>query len=194
MAWYLESFLLRHFIFLYKVCKALLAEFNVVLPHFHSVAPPNHGLTKRFKCFLGDNLSIHTLSDHSNWDQVLLFITYACITATQTTTGFSPFHLHYERQPTCTLDTVLHNALTPLSAHCFPRSRNFPSNAVSSLVHLLVNTRSYRNLTMSRPGHYTNSRWAPFFGFRCHVRLHVYLRSSQQNTTILICYQKHFAS
>lgn len=50
---------------------------------------------------------MYMASDHTNWDLVLPYVTYAYNTASQATTGFSPFFLVYGREPTCTLDTIL---------------------------------------------------------------------------------------
>lgn len=52
-------------------------------------------------------LSMYVASDHSNWDQVLPFVTYAYNTAVQATTGFSPYFLLYGREPSNTVDTIL---------------------------------------------------------------------------------------
>lgn len=65
-------------------------------------------------------LSHYVASDHSNWDQVLPFVTYAYNTAAQATTGFSPYFLLYGREPCNTLDTILQykpdeSETTPLS-------------------------------------------------------------------------------
>lgn len=43
-------------------------------------------------------------ADHTNWDTILPFVTFAYNTATQRTTGYSPFFLVYGRQPTSPLD------------------------------------------------------------------------------------------
>ena len=114
----LRNFVLRHGaprellsdrgrVFLSEVIQALLAACNIV--HHKSTAyhPQTNGLTERFNRTLGDMLTMYVASDHSNWDTVLPFVTYAYNTATQATTGFSPFFLLYGREPSCTMDTLL---------------------------------------------------------------------------------------
>lgn len=64
-------------------------------------------MTERFNRSLGDMLAMYVSEDHSNWDRVLPFVTYAYNSAPQTTTGFSPFFLLYGREPSCSMDTIL---------------------------------------------------------------------------------------
>lgn len=114
----LRNFVLRHGaprellsdrgrVFLSQVVEALLAECHVVHRTSTAYHPQTNGLTERFNRTLGDMLTAYVASDHSNWDMILPFVTYAYNTATQATTGFSPFFLLYGREPSCTLDTVL---------------------------------------------------------------------------------------
>ncbi|XP_077534689.1 uncharacterized protein LOC144146627 [Haemaphysalis longicornis] len=65
-------------------------------------------------------LSMYVSRDHSNFDLVLPFVTYAYNTATQSTTGFSPFFLLYGREPSCLLDTIL--PYRPGISECVPVS------------------------------------------------------------------------
>lgn len=56
-------------------------------------------------------------------DTLLPFVTYAYNTATQTTTGFSPYFLLYGREASCPLDTILPyrpdaTKYTPVSQLC----------------------------------------------------------------------------
>lgn len=117
------SFILRHFIlrhgaprellsdrgrvFLSNVIQELLRSCRIVHRTSTAYHPQTNGLTERFNRTLGDMLSMYIDSDHSNWDVVLPFVTYAYNTATQSTTGFSPFFLLYGREPSSTLDTIL---------------------------------------------------------------------------------------
>uniref|UniRef100_A0A6G5A9U4 Putative tick transposon n=1 Tax=Rhipicephalus microplus TaxID=6941 RepID=A0A6G5A9U4_RHIMP len=64
-------------------------------------------MTERFNRTLGSMLSMYVASDHSNWDQVLPFVTYAYNTVVQATTGFSPYFLLYGREPSNAVDTIL---------------------------------------------------------------------------------------
>lgn len=94
-------------VFLSEVVQALLTECNIVHRTSTAYHPQTNGLTERFNRTLGDMLAMYVASDHSNWDLVLPFVTFAYNTATQTTTGFSPFFLLYGREPSCTVDTIL---------------------------------------------------------------------------------------
>ena len=130
------TFLLRHFVlrhgaprellsdrgrvFLADVLKALLDECRIVHRTSTAYHPQTNGMTERFNRTLGDMLSMYVASDHSNWDQVLPFVTYAYNTAAQATTGFSPYFLLYGREPSNTIDTILpykpdESESTPLS-------------------------------------------------------------------------------
>lgn len=94
-------------VFLSDVIEALLEKCRVVHRTTTAYHPQTNGMTERFNRTLGDMLAMYVASDQSRWDHVLPFVTYAYNTATQTTTGFSPFFLLYGREPTCTLDTIL---------------------------------------------------------------------------------------
>lgn len=94
-------------VFLSEVIEALLAACRVTHRTTTAYHPQTNGLTERFNSTLGDMLAMYVSSDHTNWDQVLPFITYAYNTAQQATTGFSPFFLLYGREPSCLFDTIL---------------------------------------------------------------------------------------
>ncbi|XP_037505907.1 uncharacterized protein LOC119382273 [Rhipicephalus sanguineus] len=64
-------------------------------------------MTERFNRTLADMLATYASDDHTDWDRVLPFVTYAYTSAAQTTTGFSPFFLLYGREPSCSMDTIL---------------------------------------------------------------------------------------
>lgn len=94
-------------VFLSDAVESLLKECRVIHRTTTAYHPQTNGMTERFNRTLGDMLSMYVASDHSNWDRVLTFVTYAHNTAVQTTTGFSPYFLLYGREPSCTLDTIL---------------------------------------------------------------------------------------
>lgn len=94
-------------VFLSEAVKALLTECNIVHRTTTAYHPQTNGLDERFNRTLGDMLAMYIASDHSNWDVVLPFVTYAYNTAVQSTTRFSPFFLLYGREPSCTMDTIL---------------------------------------------------------------------------------------
>lgn len=52
-------------------------------------------------------LSMYVTNDHKNWDEILPYVTLAYNTATQETTGFTPFRLLYGREVTTMLDAML---------------------------------------------------------------------------------------
>src|SRR5690606_5988247 len=53
-----------------------------------------NGLTERLNHTLTDIISLYVSPDHSNWDRVLPFATYAYNTSRQPTHGYTPFQLH----------------------------------------------------------------------------------------------------
>lgn len=93
--------------FLSDTVEALLKQCQIIHRSTTAYHPQTNGMTERFNRTLSDMLAMYVDSAHSNWDQVLPFVTYAYNTATQTTTGFSPFFLLYGREPTSTMDTIL---------------------------------------------------------------------------------------
>lgn len=114
----LQRFILRHGAlrellsdrgraFLSDALKALLNECRIVHRTSTAYHPQTNGMTERFNRTLGSMLSMYVASDHSNWDQVLPFVTYAYNTAVQATTGFSPYFLLYGQEPSNRVDTIL---------------------------------------------------------------------------------------
>lgn len=93
--------------FLSEAVQALLRECNVVHRTTSAYHPQTNGMTERFNRSLGDMLSMYVSADHTNWDRILPFVTYAYNSATQSTTGFSPFFLLYGREPSSFMDTIL---------------------------------------------------------------------------------------
>lgn len=127
----LKNFILRHGaprellsdrgrVFLSEVVNALLTECRIVHRTTTAYHPQTNGLTERFNRTLGDMLSKYVASDHTDWDLILPFITFAYNTAPQATTNFSPFFLLYGREPSTTLDTIL--PYRPDSSECTPIS------------------------------------------------------------------------
>lgn len=106
--------------FLSEVTEELLAQCAIVHRTCTAYHPQTNGTTERFNRTLGNMLAMYVTPDHSNWDLVLPFITYAYNTATQATTGFSPFYLLYGRHPSHTIDTIL--PYRPDSSECLPIS------------------------------------------------------------------------
>ena len=79
--------------------------------------PQANGLTERLNHTLADMISMYIAEDHTNWDAILPYVTYAYNTARQTTTGFSPYYLLYAREPLSTLDTILPYVDQPVDAY-----------------------------------------------------------------------------
>ncbi|UYV65958.1 K02A2.6-like [Cordylochernes scorpioides] len=69
-----------------------------------SYHPQTNGLTERLNGTLINMLSMYVNTDQKNWDEILPFITHAYNTTIQETTGYSPFFLMFEREPTSLLD------------------------------------------------------------------------------------------
>lgn len=63
-------------------------------------------MTERTSKTLVNMLSMYVDTEHSNWDKVLPFFTFAYNTSFHSVTGFTPFCLLYARAPATTLDTV----------------------------------------------------------------------------------------
>lgn len=96
--------------FLSTMLNEVLRAAGTVHKTTSSYHPQTNGLTERFHRTLSDMLSFYISPDHKNWDTVLPFVTYAYNTATQRTTGFSPFFLVYGRPPSSVLDAAFFSA------------------------------------------------------------------------------------
>ncbi|GBM97172.1 hypothetical protein AVEN_153481-1 [Araneus ventricosus] len=66
-----------------------------------------NGLTEKFNKSLPDMLSMYVDVEQRNWDTILPSVTFACNSATQDTTGFSPFFLAHGRDIETPLDVIL---------------------------------------------------------------------------------------
>lgn len=89
----------------------LVSTIHHVTSAYH---PQANGLTERLNHTLANMMSMYIADNHTNWDEILPYVTYAYNTARQTTTGFSPYYLLYAHDPLTTLDTVLPYVHTPL--------------------------------------------------------------------------------
>lgn len=92
--------------FLSHVLKDLLAACSTIHTPASAYHPQTNGLTERFNHTLADMLSHYVSTDHTNWDSVLPYVTFAYNTSVQATTGFSPFYLLYGHNPLSTIDTI----------------------------------------------------------------------------------------
>lgn len=124
--------------FLFKVIETLPKECYVTHHTTTTYHPKTNGLTVRFNCTLGDMLAKYISSDHSNWDTILPFVTYAYNSAAESTTIFSPFFLFYGCERSCLLDTILPyrpdvseytsvSQLCTQAEECRPLARTFTS-------------------------------------------------------------------
>lgn len=102
--------------FLSQVLSDVLQAANTSHRMTSSYYPQNNGLTERFHLTLSDRLSMYIRPDHSNWETMLPFVTFAFNTAVQRTRGYTPFYLVYGRHPSHTLDTCFFTAPVSPSA------------------------------------------------------------------------------
>lgn len=132
---FLHAILLRHGapgvllsdrgrVFLSSIVEDVLRASNTVHKTTSSYHPQTNGLTERFHRTLSDMLSMYIRPDHTNWDTILPFVTFAYNTAVQRTTGYSPYFLVYGRDPSFILDTTFLSA--PVSPSS-PSSEQFLS-------------------------------------------------------------------
>lgn len=133
---FLRNILLRHGaprvllsdrgkVFLSSLLTEVLRASNTIHKTTSSYHPQTNGLTERFHRTLSDMIAMYISPDHTNWDAILPFVTFAYNTAVQHTTGFSPFFLVYGRSPSFVLDVSFFTApvysATPFSAQFLSR-------------------------------------------------------------------------
>ncbi|CAN7988498.1 unnamed protein product [Ixodes hexagonus] len=80
-------------------------------------------------------ISMYILPDHTNWDIILPFVTYAYNTSTQSTTGYSLFALHTEEN--------LHTRLIPCSLPHPRRNMRPPWTTISHVQKPLVTSPKF---------------------------------------------------
>lgn len=121
--------------FLSTVVEELLRASHTTHKTTSSYHPQTNGLTERFHRTLSDMLSMYISPDHRNWDVILPFVTFAYNTATQKTTGYSPFFLVFGRSPSIAFESTFFYA---------PVARDAPSHEqfVSRLAHCRQLARS----------------------------------------------------
>lgn len=96
--------------FLSQILAEVLRAANTVHKTTSGYHPQTNGITERFHRTLSDMLSMYIKPDHTNWDQILPFVTFAYNTAIQRTTGYSPFFLVFGRSPSFIIDTSFFSA------------------------------------------------------------------------------------
>lgn len=96
--------------FLSAIVEEVLRASNTVHKTTSAYHPQTNGLTERFHRTLSDMISMYIRPDHTNWDTILPFVTFAYNSAIQKTTGYSPFFLVFGRQPSFLLDTAFFSA------------------------------------------------------------------------------------
>lgn len=100
----------RGLTFLATIVEELLRASNIVHKTTSGYHPQTNGLTERFHRTLSDMISTYISPDHSNWDIILPFVTFAYNTARQRTTGYSPFFLVFGRSPSYTFESTFFSA------------------------------------------------------------------------------------
>ncbi|XP_077553148.1 uncharacterized protein LOC144167878 [Haemaphysalis longicornis] len=82
------------------------------LPHdaFRKDGPQLRDLVKKELASMTKMISMYIRPDHTNWDAILPFVTFAYNTGVQKTTGYSPFLLVYGRDPSFMLDASVLSA------------------------------------------------------------------------------------
>lgn len=93
--------------FVADTVEELLRLCTSLFRHSTPYHPQTNGLVKRTNRTLTNMLAMYKSSNHRNWDDILLFIIYACNTAKHETTDFTPFYLLYARPLRNCLDTIL---------------------------------------------------------------------------------------
>lgn len=93
--------------FLSQLMKEALRLTSTVHSVTTAYRPQTNGLTERLNHTLADMMSLYVKEDDTNWDTILLYVTFAYNTARQATTGYSPYFLLYAREPPTILDTIL---------------------------------------------------------------------------------------
>lgn len=124
--------------FLSHVLEEVLSAYNVLHKTTSSYYPQTNGLTERFHRTLAAMISMYVSPEHTNWDILLPFVTYAYNISMQSTTGYSPFRLTYGREPTSTLDTIF--PPPPIAHH---------SNALNDQLRHTEDTRQLAQLRTS---------------------------------------------
>lgn len=114
--------------FLSNIIADMLRASNTIHKMTSAYHPQTNGLTERFHRTLSDMIAMYIGPDHSNWDAILPFVTFAYNTARQRTTGYAPFFLVFGREPSFVIDTCFLSA--PVS-RCAPTSEQF----ISRLAH-----------------------------------------------------------
>ena len=80
---------------------------------FHQQA---NGLVERLNKTLATMISMYVDSNHSNWDEILPYITFAYNTSRQESTGRTPFFLVYGREAVLPIDVILNVNPNPPAA------------------------------------------------------------------------------
>src|SRR5699024_7784393 len=78
-----------------------------------------NGLTERMNRTLTDIIASFINTTHTNWDNILPFVTFAINTSRQSSLGYSPYRLLYGREATRLLDCIFPTASPTSRADVF---------------------------------------------------------------------------
>ena len=93
--------------FLAEMFQKIIASFETNHRTTTAYHPQSNGQVERINHTLADMLSMYVSSDHSDWDEVLPFVTFAYNTSRQETTGRTPFYLMHGREAVLPIDVVM---------------------------------------------------------------------------------------
>lgn len=103
--------------FIAKLLDDLLRLANTTHRLTSAYHPQTNGLTERLNRTLSEMMSMYVAENHTNWDAIVPYVTFAYNTARQSTTGFSPYYLLFAREPLTTLDTILPSVYEPHTSY-----------------------------------------------------------------------------
>ncbi|RWS01991.1 uncharacterized protein B4U79_03274, partial [Dinothrombium tinctorium] len=90
----------------------LCSDINAKNKFTTAYKPSTNGLTERTNRTLCQLISAHVEDDHSNWDDVLKYITFTYNTAPHSSTKYSPFYLTYGFNARLSIDIILNKEIS----------------------------------------------------------------------------------
>ena len=99
--------------FIAELTQRVMAAFETNHKTTTAYHPQSNGQVERINHNLADMLSMFVSADHSDWDELLPFITFAYNTSRQETTGRTPFYLLHGREAVLPIDASLGIRMDP---------------------------------------------------------------------------------
>lgn len=162
--------------FMQEVMKIMGAQHRSTTPYH----PQSNGLVERLNHTLADMISMYVNSAHSDWDEILPYVTFAYNTSRQESTGRTPFFLLYGREAKLPIDYALRSDPNPAGEQSAEETTRLLNKARGEVAKRLVDVQAKQKEAYDK-GH----REAPVFEVGEEVLIYKPVRKVKRSEKLL---------